>query len=140
MTEEIIEQLQTKVKAVCPENAKVSVNKFSNQASGKLYLLTIENDYPVRDIDEWAINEIYPLFCAIRNILKQDALADKVRLLFLNNSYFVLYTPQNNNILDQFEELYFQECYGQEEQRHLVGATYKASGLVKYLIELHQPF
>ncbi len=140
MTEEIIERLQTKVKAVCPENAKVFINKLSNQASCELCLLTIENDYPVRDIDEWAIDEIYPQLSAVRNILNQESLTDKVRLLFLNNSYFVLYAPQDDGILDQFEELYFQECYGSEEQRHLVGATYKADELVAYLTKMRRNF
>lgn len=140
MTKEIIESLLLKVQSACPEDLELSVKEISLSGTRVLYLLIVKDDEKFEDIDEWAIHKIYRLFHTLWQIFKDENASGKVRFLFYNQNDFVLYTPVNTSILNQFDGLVYHECYGHEYCTHLLGKTYDINNLIEYLVKQRKIF
>lgn len=140
MTKEIIESLLLKVQSACPEDLKLSVKEIHLSGTRVLYLLIVKDDEKFEDIDEWAIHKIYRLFHTLWQIFKDENASGKVRFLFYNQNDFVLYTPVNTSILNQFDGLVYRECYGHEYCTHLLGKTYDINNLIEYLVKQRKIF
>lgn len=140
MTKEIIESLLLKVQSACPEDLELSVKEIPLSGTRVLYLLIVKDDEKFEDIDEWAIHKIYHLFHTLWQIFKNENASGKVRFLFCNQNDFVLYTPVNTSILNQFDGLVYRECYGHEYCTHLLGKTYDINNLIEYLVKQRKIF
>lgn len=140
MTKEIIESLLLKVKSACPEDLELSVKEIPLSGTRVLYLLIVKDDEKFEDIDEWAIHKIYHLFHTLWQIFKDENASGKVRFLFYNQNDFVLYTPVNPSILNQFDGLVYRECYGHEYYVHLLGKVYNIDNLIEYLVKQRKIF
>ena len=140
MTKEIIESLLLKVQSACPEDLELSVKEIPLSGTRVLYLLIVKDDEKFEDIDEWAIHKIYRLFHTLWQIFKDENASGKVRFLFYNQNDFVLYTPVNTSILNQFDGLVYRECYGYEHSTHLLGKTYDINNLIEYLVKQRKIF
>ena len=140
MTKEIIESLLLKVQSACPEDLELSVKEIPLSGTRVLYLLIVKDDEKFEDIDEWAIHKIYHLFHTLWQIFKDENASGKVRFLFYNQNDFVLYTPVNPSILNQFDGLVYRECYGHEYYVHLLGKVYNIDNLIEYLVKQRKIF
>ena len=140
MTKEIIESLLLKVQSACPKDLELSVKEIPLSGTRVLYLLIVKDDEKFEDIDEWAIHKIYHLFHTIWQIFKDENASGKVRFLFYNQNDFVLYTPVNPSILNQFDGLVYRECYGHEYYVHLLGKVYNIDNLIEYLVKQRKNF
>lgn len=140
MTKEIIESLLLKVQSACPKDLELSVKEIPLSGTRVLYLLIVKDDEKFEDIDEWAIHKIYHLFHTIWQIFKDENASGKVRFLFYNQNDFVLYTPVNPSILNQFDGLVYRECYGHEYYVHLLGKVYNIDNLIEYLVKQRKIF
>lgn len=140
MTKEIIESLLLKVQSACPEDLELSVKEIPLSGTRVLYLLIVKDDEKFEDIDEWAIHKIYRLFHTLWQIFKDENASGKVRFLFYNQNDFVLYTPVNTSILNQFDGLVYRECYGHEYYVHLLGKVYNIDNLIEYLVKQRKNF
>ena len=140
MTKEIIESLLLKVQSACPQDLELSVKEIPLSGTRVLYLLIVKDDEKFEDIDEWAIHKIYHLFHTLWQIFKDENASGKVRFLFYNQNDFVLYTPVNPSILNQFDGLVYRECYGHEYYVHLLGKVYNIDNLIEYLVKQRKNF
>lgn len=140
MTKEIIESLLLKVQSACPKDLELSVKEIPLSGTRVLYLLIVKDDEKFEDIDEWAIHKIYHLFHTLWQIFKDENASGKVRFLFHNQNDFVLYTPVNTSILNQFDGLVYRECYGHEHYVHLLGKAYNIDNLIEYLVKRRKNF
>ena len=140
MTKEIIESLLLKVQSACPEDLELSVKEIPLSGTRVLYLLIVKDDEKFEDIDEWAIHKVYHLFHTLWQIFKDENASGKVRFLFYNQNDFVLYTPVNPSILNQFDGLVYRECYGHEYYVHLLGKVYNIDNLIEYLVKQRKIF
>ncbi len=140
MTKEIIESLLLKVQSACPKDLELSVKEIPLSGTRVLYLLIVKDDEKFEDIDEWAIHKIYHLFHTLWQIFKDENASGKVRFLFYNQNDFVLYTPVNPSILNQFDGLVYRECYGHEYYVHLLGKVYNIDNLIEYLVKQRKIF
>lgn len=140
MTKEIIESLLLKVQSACPKDLELSVKEIPLSGTRVLYLLIVKDDEKFEDIDEWAIHKIYHLFHTLWQIFKDENASGKVRFLFYNQNDFVLYTPVNPSILNQFDGLVYRECYGHEYYVHLLGKVYNIDNLIEYLVKQRKNF
>ena len=59
MTEEIIKLLLPEIQASCPENVRLSIRKIPLNNVRALYLLIIQYNTNITDVEEWAIYEVY---------------------------------------------------------------------------------
>lgn len=140
MTEEIIKLLLPEIQASCPENVRLSIRKIPLNNVRALYLLIIQYNTNITDVEEWAIYEVYHRYHKIFEILDKNGLSGIVRLLFCNQNDFVLYTPLQNTVLNEFDGLVFRACCGYDRQEHLVGKTYNIDKLINYLINRRKNF
>lgn len=140
MANEIIEQLLPKVKSACPEDVELSVRKIQLSSTRVLYLLIVKYDKKFDDVDEWAIYKVYHLFQTLWRVFEDANARGKVRFLFYNKNDFVLYTPVNTSVLNQFNGLIYRECFGYDYHVHLVGKVYDINELIDYLINQRKNF
>ena len=90
MTEEIIKLLLPEIQASCPENVRLSIRKIPLNNVRALYLLIIQYNTNITDVEEWAIYEVYHRYHKIFEILDKNGLSGIIRLLFCNQNDFVL--------------------------------------------------
>lgn len=140
MTNEIIERILLKIQSASPKDLEFSAKEIPLSGTRVLYLLIVKDDEKFEDIDEWAIHKVYHLFYTLWQIFKDENVSGKVRFLFYNQNDFVLYTPVNTSILNQFDGLVYHECYGHEYCTHLLGKTYDINNLIEYLVKQRKIF
>lgn len=140
MSKEIIERLLPQVKSACPKDLELSIKKLPLSKTRFLHLLIIKYDKDYDDIDEWAIHDVYKLFHTLFRIFENANVGGKVRFLFCNKNDFVLYTPINTLVLDQFDGLIFRECFGYDYYTHLIGKAYDIDKLIEYLLNRGKNF
>lgn len=133
------EQLLEKVQTLCPE-CSVEVKEI-NCSDGALLLLIIKDDTEAADIDDWAINHVYPLHFKISCLLENSNAMHDTRMLFCRKNYFVLYSPEVwFSPFRGFNGLQYSSWYGKGRSSHIVAEACDIEEVIDYLLAKTERF
>ena len=133
MKEEQVQQILEELKQAYP---MYDISTLSTKQRENRQLIVVKGFKNEKSIDAWTVGIIYTLRWNMLKILnKHEGATRDLRLLFIRENQFVLYSPDTGreNVFKEIEKPLRVSVYGEAEHQHYIGECDDINDVIEYL-------
>ena len=133
--------MKKKIKKAAEELQKICgypVEVYSSEGLKNVFILMVRQQQTRRNLDDWAINEAYPMYWKIQAYLDEHKLSAHTKPMFFCDDKLLLFAK--NNVLAGMENPPRGEWFDYDEPKHFLGYTYDIDKILEFLTKTKSCF